>query len=182
MANFYISDTHFGHRNIIGYDQRPYFSVDEMDADLIARWNAVVKKNDVVYHLGDVSWLKPEQEAEIVKQLNGRKILVRGNHDYAEPVWFDEVYKGIHTVDDKGRRVVLSHFPIAAYKNMERGWFHLYGHVHTSFDDELFDDYRRKWELHKRKKMLSCNVGCMKAYMDYTPKTLDELVAIRGWA
>ena len=82
MAIFYISDTHFGHKNVLKYDNRPYFTVAEMDADLIRRWNNAVKPTDTVYHLGDFSWLKPAEESEILQQLNGTKILIRGNHDY----------------------------------------------------------------------------------------------------
>ena len=180
MAIFYISDTHFGHKNILKYDARPYFTVEEMDADLIKRWNSVVKKDDTVYHLGDFSWLKPDGEHEILRQLNGNKILIRGNHDY-KPTEDWTAVLSVAEIVDGDRRVVLSHFPIASYKNMSHGWYHLYGHVHGAFEDLLFDAYRERWEKQYDKKMRSANVGCMKSYMDYTPRTLDEISAVRKW-
>lgn len=180
MAIFYISDTHFGHKNILKYDNRPYFTVAEMDADIIKRWNAVVKKDDAVYHLGDFSWLKPAEEKEILSQLNGKKVLIRGNHDYKPTDDWQEIVSYAE-IFDNGRRVVLSHYPIAFFKNMEHGWYHLYGHVHNTYDDYLFTLMREEWERRKEKKMKSCNVGCMQPYMDYTPRTLDELIAANGW-
>lgn len=180
MAIFYISDTHFGHKNILKYDNRPYFTVAEMDADLIKRWNNAVKSTDTVYHLGDFSWLKPAEESEILQQLNGTKILIRGNHDYKPTAEWAEVLPFAEIVDN-GRHVILSHFPIASYKNMTHGYYHLYGHVHNSFEDGLFDAYRRAWEKHYEKQMRSFNVGCMNPLMDYTPRTLDEIGNFCGW-
>lgn len=180
MAIFYISDTHFGHKNILKYDNRPYFTVAEMDADLIKRWNNAVKPTDTVYHLGDFSWLKPAEESEILQQLNGTKILIRGNHDYKPNAEWAEVLPFAEIVDN-GRHVILSHFPIASYKNMTHGYYHLYGHVHNSFEDGLFDAYRRAWEKHYEKQMRSFNVGCMNPLMDYTPRTLDEIGNFCGW-
>lgn len=180
MAIFYISDTHFGHKNILKYDNRPYFTVAEMDADLIKRWNNAVKPTDTVYHLGDFSWLKPAEESEILQQLNGTKILIRGNHDYKPTPEWKEVLPFAEIVDN-GRHVILSHFPIASYKNMTHGYYHLYGHVHNSFEDGLFDAYRRAWEKHYEKQMRSFNVGCMNPLMDYTPRTLDEICGFCGW-
>ena len=181
MAIFYISDTHFGHKNILKYDNRLYFTVAEMDADLIKRWNNAVKPTDTVYHLGDFSWLKPAEESEILQQLNGTKILIRGNHDYKPTAEWAEVLPFAEIVDN-GRHVILSHFPIASYKNMTHGYYHLYGHVHNSFEDGLFDAYRRAWEKHYEKQMRSFNVGCMNPLMDYTPRTLDEIGNFCGWA
>ena len=180
MAIFYISDTHFGHKNILKYDNRPYFTVAEMDADLIKRWNNAVKPTDTVYHLGDFSWLKPAEESEILQQLNGTKILIRGNHDYKPTAEWAGVLPFAEIVDN-GRHVILSHFPIASYKNMTHGYYHLYGHVHNSFEDGLFDAYRRAWEKHYEKQMRSFNVGCMNPLMDYTPRTLDEIGNFCGW-
>lgn len=181
MAIFYISDTHFGHKNILKYDNRPYFTVAEMDADLIKRWNNAVTPTDTVYHLGDFSWLKPAEESEILQQLNGMKILIRGNHDYKPTAEWAEVLPFAEIVDN-GRHVILSHFPIASYKNMTHGYYHLYGHVHNSFEDGLFDAYRRAWEKHYEKQMRSFNVSCMNPLMDYTPRTLDEIGNFCGWA
>ena len=181
MAIFYISDTHFGHKNILKYDNRPYFTVAEMDADLIKRWNGAVKPTDTVYHLGDFSWLKPAEESAILQQLNGEKILIRGNHDYKPTPEWKEVLPFAEIIDN-GRHVILSHFPIASYKNMTHGYYHLYGHVHNSFEDGLFDAYRRAWEKHYEKQMRSFNVGCMNPLMDYTPRTLDEIGDFCGWA
>ena len=113
--------------------------------------------------------------------MNGTKILIRGNHDYKPTAEWADIMPYAE-IDDKGRRVVLSHFPIAAFKNMEHGWFHLYGHIHNTFDDGLFEAYRDAWEKQKQKKMMSCNVGCMQPYMDYTPRTLDEIIGFRRWA
>jgi len=180
MANFYISDTHFGHKNVLKYDNRPYFTVAEMDADLIKRWNEAVKPTDTVYHLGDFSWLKPAEESAILQQLNGEKILIRGNHDYKPTADWKEVLP-FAEITDNGRRVVLSHFPIAAFKNMEHGWYHLYGHIHNSANNDIFDTYRRMYEGEYHKQMRSCNVGCMIRYMEYAPKTLDHLSEVHGW-
>ena len=81
MKRFYIADTHFGHKNIIRYDNRPFNSVHEMDNELIENWNSVVSNDDIVYILGDISWYDDSKTANIFSRLNGHKILIKGNHD-----------------------------------------------------------------------------------------------------
>lgn len=77
-----ISDTHFGHANIIGYENRPFESLSQMDNILIKNWNSVVKKNDVIYHLGDFAFHYDEQKLkDLLSKLNGHKVLIIGNHD-----------------------------------------------------------------------------------------------------
>jgi len=85
MKRFIISDTHFGHANIITYEGRPFENADEMDSVLIKNWNSVVSKDDIVWHLGDFS-LKSNQDdiKSIVSKLHGRKQIILGNHDNAE--------------------------------------------------------------------------------------------------
>ena len=78
---FFTGDTHFGHRAVIKYGKRPFADVDEMDAEMIRRWNVVVPPNGEVYHLGDVSFRKNAATLAILKRLNGRKHLLEGNHD-----------------------------------------------------------------------------------------------------
>jgi calcineurin-like phosphoesterase family protein len=80
MAVFFTSDQHFGHANIIAYCGRPFRNVEEMNREIVARHNARVSPDDVVYHLGDFS-LQERLVPQILPLLNGRKTLVMGNHD-----------------------------------------------------------------------------------------------------
>jgi calcineurin-like phosphoesterase family protein len=101
---FVISDTHFGHANILtfrGQDGaliRPGFSsVEEMDEFMVERWNSVVRPSDHVYHLGDVTMKAPG--LGIVKRLNGKKRLVRGNHDiFRTRLYLNAGFEEIHGV------------------------------------------------------------------------------------
>ena len=80
---YVISDTHFNHFNIINLCHRPYKSGEEMNDKMINSWNAIVRPQDVIIHLGDLIFTKgaSEEIKKIIKRLNGRKILVAGNHD-----------------------------------------------------------------------------------------------------
>lgn len=173
---YYISDLHFGHKNIIGYDIRPFYSVNEMDKSLIDNWNSVVKDDDEVYILGDMFWVNA-YAPQILSQLKGKKYLILGNHDrITEPmqdffVWIKEMA----VVVDGEDRVVLCHYPLGSWKNRTHGYIHLYGHVHQTTESKLFEDYVA------RSKALghSCaayNVGCMCEYMNYTPRTLNQIM------
>ena len=76
-----ISDTHFGHANILSYSDRPFSNVTEMDEYMVTAWNETVKDGDIVYHLGDVYF--SSVGAQNLPKLKGRKRLVLGNHDDA---------------------------------------------------------------------------------------------------
>lgn len=132
---FVTSDTHFFHKNVIGLCNRPFSSVEEMNEQMVMRWNDVVSSDDHVYHLGDFSFGKPQETLEIVRRLNGVKHLVLGNHDHvmekggipAEFEWIKSMY------DLKvGRdiRVVMCHYPILSWNRMNYGAFHIHGHRH----------------------------------------------------
>ena len=102
---FFISDLHFGHKNIIEYENRPFDSVDEMDKALIRNWIYTVKSNDRVVVAGDFSFHNKEKTKCILSQLRGHKTLIMGNHDKARSVswWkevgFDDVIKGSVTTN-----------------------------------------------------------------------------------
>lgn len=141
---FYVSDTHFGHENIIGHCNRPFSSVAEMDAYLIDQWNSVVGPDDLVYHLGDFSVPDAAYARRIFDQLNGRKILVLGNHDERRPGspsphvvhldWYRQPTSGLSVTDtdSNGQKVhiYLSHHAHRIWPQGNKGGFHFYGHSH----------------------------------------------------
>lgn len=142
MANiFVISDTHFGHEEILGFRDkqgqliRPGFAnTYEMDEFIIERWNSVVRTGDKVYHLGDVAMRR--WSVALVQRLNGKKRLVMGNHDIygIKPYlkWgFQEIY-GTRVLEvAKGESIVLSHIPINA-QSLGRFLGNVHGHTHTA--------------------------------------------------
>ena len=81
MSVFFTADTHFGHKNVIAFCKRPYTNVEEMDEDLILKWNETVGVEDVIYHLGDFAFMDKIRTAATIQRLNGRKVLLMGNHD-----------------------------------------------------------------------------------------------------
>lgn len=180
MANFYISDLHFGHKNIIRYDNRPHKTVDEMDEDLIKRWNSVVCDGDTVYILGDISWYDDATTANILDRLNGSKVLVEGNHDFARRGTltrekFSRVCNYLE-LNDGGTKVILSHYPIVFWNNQFHDSVHLYGHVHNSHQWNMMESWMKEARQLQALPMRAYNVGCMMDYMDYAPKTLREII------
>ncbi len=178
---FYIADCHFDHGNIIHFDNRPFKTVDEMNEEMIKRWNNAVTKADEVYILGDFCWSKEDRWIEILEQLNGQKTLITGNHDITPSKsrrFFADV-KERKIIDDNGRKVVIDHFPSPCFRNHFYGWFHLYGHVHNSFEHNMMEHDKYLMEQLYGKQCEMYNVGVMMPYMDYTPRTLDEI--LRGY-
>lgn len=177
--NYYIADWHYDHANIVHFDNRPFKTCEEMNRELIRRWNSVVKAGDSVYVLGDMFWCKGDEAVRVLKQLAGNKYLVKGNHDRCHDSTFVKSFGSIKDymeVEDNGRKIVLSHYPIPCFKNHFYGWYHLYGHVHTSFEHNMMmhDKYLMEELYTKQCKMY--NVGAMLPYINYTPRTLDSIV------
>jgi calcineurin-like phosphoesterase family protein len=176
---FYISDTHFGHENVIKFDKRPFENVQEMNEGMMANWNSVVNKDDLVYILGDFMWKFKDEDFDFVKKLNGRKRLIKGNHDKCHGSNFKRLFEAINdyeVIKDGDRTVVMSHFPMVAYDGSFRGRnVHLFGHCHITKEYDFILDYiqRNKCEDYP---MRMYNIGCMMEYMGYTPRTLDEIL------
>ena len=168
----------FSHANCLGFDNRPFTSIEQMNKELIRRWNNAVSDGDLVYILGDMFWCAPKQAAPIMEQLNGQKILVKGNHDRWHDSKFDKLFVKIDEyieTEDNGRKVVLCHYPIPCFKNHFYGWTHLYGHVHNSFEWNMMEHQRFLMEELYDRQCNMINVGAMMPWMDYTPRTLDEI-------
>lgn len=174
---FYISDLHFSHKNIISMDNRPFFTVSEMNDTLINNWNSVVGNNDDVYILGDMFW-NNNDIPDILPKLKGKLYLIKGNHDRPNTVMTKRFVciKEYAEIEDSGRHVVLCHYPIPCYKNHFYGWYHLYGHVHTSFEHNMMLHIKEEMTALYDKPCQMFNVGCMLPYMGYKPRTLDEII------
>lgn len=176
---FYISDWHYGHKNILAYDNRPFKSVEEMNKVLVDRWNNTVHPGDLVFVLGDMFWCTEECAIPILQSLNGTKILIAGNHDTYKKQAFRDQFAQIADymeIKDRERNVVLFHYPIPCFKNHFNGWYHLYGHVHNSFESNMMEhDKMLQQELYGHQCNMF-NVGAMMPWMDYTPRTLDEII------
>ena len=142
---FFTSDHHFGHANIIKFSDRPFATVEEMDAELIRRWNEKVKPTDMVYHLGDVSMAKIDRTREILDQLNGTICLIKGNHDsaamgYTKRFHWVKDYYELNVDDDEApqgkQKIMLMHYAMRVWRSDFRGTWHLYGHSHGSLPDK----------------------------------------------
>jgi len=133
MTIFASSDTHLGHKRIIEICQRPFASLDEMNATLVAKWNAMVGQEDTVFHLGDFAW--NATSANFFYQLNGRKHLIVGNHDdkyvLALP-WLSQQHYGELVLAEDGVKThwVMCHYPIESWNRQRHGSIHLHGHDH----------------------------------------------------
>lgn len=190
--NYFISDLHIGHENVLYFDNRPFSTIEEHNNTILENWNNVVGPDDDVYILGDVSFYNVTETINFYSCLNGRLHLILGNHDksFLKNQMFRNLfieicdYKELYIGNDRCQ-LVLSHYPILAYKNLYRGWIHLYGHVHNRFEWGIMEHHKRMMkELYSKKdgKLESdvfnaYNVGCMLPYMNYTPKTLEEIIA-----
>lgn len=174
----YIADWHYAHGNILAFDGRPFSSVEEMNAELVRRWNEAVKPGDTIYVLGDMFWCKADDAIPVLKVLNGNKILIRGNHDRIGDSQFDKCFAAIKEyleVKDGNRKVILCHYPIFAFKNhYYDGYYHLYGHVHNTWEERICDDIREVMARRGTPCMMK-NCGAMMPWIDYTPRTLDEI-------
>jgi calcineurin-like phosphoesterase family protein len=136
VNRFVISDTHFGHTNswekfklADGSPLRPFTSTEEMDETMIERWNAKVKPHDTVYHLGDV--VINQKSLHLVSRLNGRKILIRGNHDiFRDKQYTDVGFEQLHGVRVFVDKFILSHIPLHPDCVTERFKVNVHGHLH----------------------------------------------------
>ena len=155
MAELLTSDIHDGHKNILKYGRSKFFTdLDHMRRVFTHNWNNSVDPEDTVYILGDVVMGPRAENLPFIDQLNGRKILILGNHDYPHPCnpdkvrdkWTDayaEHFESMHTeleIEVAGQNVLLSHFPAQGdhtederyteYRPSYDGWI-IHGHLHV---------------------------------------------------
>ena len=193
--NYYISDLHFFSKNQtaegLNFDNRPFKNVDEMHEVILNNWNSRVTNGDTVYILGDISNRgKNEDLIALVSRLKGKKVLISGNHEDTRDYRYKQLFHAIYDyfeitdhVDKQPYKLVLCHYPILMWNGQHNGTILLYGHLHDSIEEAYFKKclsemnggefaIRRPHE----KEIVAINVGCMMPYMDYTPRTLEEIL------
>ena len=152
MAYWFISDTHFGHTNIITYCQRPFKSVEQMNEVMIKKWNEKVKPTDTVFHLGDFSFRGGFHQYK--QRLNGTIILLAGNHD-------ETAFSVIRdmTIKHGGKEFYLTHIPP---ENQVKD-ICLCGHVHN------------KWKSKKNGNKIMINMSV--DVWNFYPVSINEILA-----
>jgi len=158
------SDLHFNHKNIIGFSERPYDNVEQMNEHLVANHNDYVKEDDIVIWVGDVAFGTDESANEILGACNGYKILVVGNHDFnrrkLRKLDFDEIHLLSHIEVEPGFDLVFTHYPMF---NLPDYYFNVHGHIHAGANS----DGPQNSPQH-------INVNC--EFHEYKPLNLNKLI------
>ena len=151
MKTWITSDLHWGHKNIMKFcpvtRARYNDNLDYMNEQMIVEWNEKVAPEDLTYILGDVAFMSGYNASQVMRRLNGRKILVEGNHDrktlldknFRES--FEEVHKYL-TITYNKHYIIMSHFPFLEWDSMHRGSLHFFGHLHGGKTNQ--EQYRCK--------------------------------------
>ena len=176
---WFTSDLHFGHRNVLGFCNRPWSDEKEMGAGLIKNWNDTVGDEDIVFVLGDTFWFNDSRGIKrVLSQLKGKDIyILPGNHDD---------FNAYHRVDDPRihlctdvvvcwvteenkpkREIWMSHYPMMTWPHRENDAWQLFGHIHSNQDrtEGVDQDLPLHWNQQ--------DVGC--DFWDYEPVDLREL-------
>ncbi len=171
---FFIGDTHFGHRGIVTYEPkaRPFATVEEMNEELIKRWNEVVRPDDKVYHLGD--FCLNRSALSIGLRLNGRKILITGNHDvFRTEEYLAAGFERLHGTL-QFENLILTHVPVHPQQLEHRFFANVHGHLHShniQVEQEVDTGIGNMVERVKDWRYL--NVSCENTNL--TPITLEEV-------
>lgn len=137
MTIFFTGCTHYMHKSILDFENRPYDNHEEMTNDMIRIWNEQVSDDDIVYHLGDFALTNQENTVNILKQLNGKIRLIKGNHDYSK-TWDKIVKQGLldkyHEIGVKIKyeknELWLTHYPFEIGLR-PRKWS-IHSHIHSN--------------------------------------------------
>lgn len=176
---YFTSDLHFGHQNVILFDNRPYSCLDEMNDELIKNWNNTVSDEDTIYVLGDMFNKCNLKMMEIIlQQLKGNIILVKGNHDNDKDLtklkkYFKKIVNYFE-LDYKDKKFILSHYPIPFYNKMyNNNTYMLYGHVHNTIEENYVQKIAQFINEQDRPcKMI--NVGCM--HWGFKPVSIESII------
>ena len=168
---YYWSDQHLDHYNIIKHSNRPFTNVNEMNRTMIENCKSIVQPNDELYFGGDICMNLTPEILSMIKSINCKKYLVKGNHDKKslKNKNFRDLFvdiRDIMTIHDNDKTIVLCHYPMIEWDGYFRGTYHFYGHVHNNHDNQA-------------NKIMSnidnaYNIGV--DILGFMPRTADEII------
>lgn len=142
QKNWFSSDAHYGHTNVLKYDNRDFSTIEEHDEALIAIHNKTVSKKDNWYYMGDFCFKDAAYAESIMKRLNGNKFFIKGNHDHKELITLYEKYGTylgqLQEIKIEKQRIILCHFAMRVWNQNHRNSWHLYGHSHDAMETEVW--------------------------------------------
>jgi len=156
METWFTADTHFGHTNIIKFCNRPFKSIDQMNRVLTMNWNARIKPEDFVLHLGDFAFKEKSKVNVYLKNLNGHITFLRGNHDNNNSL-NTRIFSTVVKIG--GKSFFCIHNPREV--NLKYNYA-LVGHVHG------------KWRIKERGRCLLVNVGV--DVWNFHPININEIL------
>ena len=127
MTIWFTSDLHLGHTNILKFCNRPFTNVNDMNEIIIGNWNACVKPDDIVYHLGDFCFGDPKQ---YYQRLNGNIIFIPGSHDKNLNQIRAEMLPSLYVLNLKEHNITLCHYSLRSWEKSHYATWHLFGHHH----------------------------------------------------
>ena len=139
---FFTADQHFFHTKANLLANRPFDTLDKMNSHMIMCWNAVVRPDDAIYHLGDISFGKAGETIGILKGLNGTIYLIPGNHDRWLDHYDNELGSKLNFLPDLTKmnfnhtKIWLCHYPLRCWEGNFKGAMHLYGHTHGEMENQ----------------------------------------------
>jgi len=169
---YFTSDSHFGHKNIIQFCQRPFETTLDMNLHMIRSWNSIVTPDDTVYHLGDFMFsLTRKWSIRLLQQLNGNIIIIKGNHD-RENMLNHYTNKGLiegwvynknitYDFDGKTYNFSLSHYP---HHPIVKDLICLHGHIHGQYE------HRTTYQKHP----MGLDVGVDS--IGYVPISIEDVI------
>lgn len=123
---FFVGDLHFGHKNIHKF--RKEFESESVHREMVMdNWQSKVTKRDKIYVLGDAAFTMDAIDS--INQLNGTKILIRGNHDNLNTDVYLKAFKEVEAIV-RYKHTWLTHCPI--HEQELRGKINIHGHVHSA--------------------------------------------------
>lgn len=173
---YFTSDSHFGHKNIIKFCNRPFQNVIEMNSEMVNAWNSIVKPDDIVYHLGDLIFsMTRKWEIKLLKSLNGQIIVLKGNHDRVKQLDYfinngliQEWYYNKQISYEYNNSIYdfsLNHYPHYPLKN--DNMICLHGHIHGYFE-------HRKMTHLRHPRVLDVGVDSV----GYIPISIEKVIQI----